>query len=60
MESNGFMNMEGCVVRDESGVALAILHEVDGFVIVKKTTACTIGMYLYIVSFLMDFGFDVK
>ena len=59
MESNGFMNMEGCVVRDESGVALAILHEVDGFVIVK-TTACTIGMYLYIVSFLRDFGFDVK
>lgn len=58
--SNDMMNMDGCVVRDESGVALAILHEVDGVVVVKKMTSCSIGTYLYIISFLRECGFEVK
>ncbi len=58
--SNDMMNMDGCVVRDESGVALAILHEDDGIVVVKKMTSCSIGTYLYIISFLRECGFDVR
>lgn len=60
MSSNGFMNVDGCVVRDGSGVALAILHDVGGIVFVKKTTACSIGTYLYLVSLLREFGFEVR
>lgn len=51
--------MDGCVVRDERGVALAVLHEIDGVVYVKKTTACSLGTYLYIITLLRDYGYDV-
>lgn len=52
--------MDGCIVRDERGVALAVLHEVNGVLLVKKTTACSIGTYLYIISFLRDFGYEAR
>lgn len=60
-ESGDMINMDGCVVRDSDGRALAVLHErYDGSLIVKKTTGCSIGTYLYIVSFLREIGFDVR
>lgn len=57
---NDMMNMDGCVVRDERGVALAILHEADGVVLVKKMTSCSIGTYLHIITFLKECGFDAR
>lgn len=52
--------MDGCIVRDSRGVALAVLHEVNGVLWVKKTTGCSLGTYLYVVSFLRDFGYEVR
>lgn len=52
--------MDECVVRDERGLALAVLHEVDGVLVVKKTTACSIGMYLSIISRLREFGYEAR
>ena len=60
MATGDFMDMDGCVVRDENGRALAVLHEVSGELVVKKMTACSLGTYLYIVSFLRECGFEVK
>lgn len=53
-------DMNGCVIRDERGVVMANLYEADGVVIVKKTTACSIGMYFYILHFLRELGFTVR
>lgn len=58
-KSADMLDMDGCVVRDERGVALAVLHEIDGVLLVKKTTSCSIGTYLYIISSLREFGYDV-
>lgn len=54
------MDMDECVVRDERGLALAVLHEVDGALVVKKTTACSIGTYLYIIDRLREFGYEAR
>lgn len=54
------LDMHGCVIRDERGFALANLYEDGGLVIVKKTTACTIGMYFYILRYLRELGFIVR
>lgn len=59
-ESADMRDMDGCVVRDERGVALAVLHEIDGLLWVKKTTSCSIGTYLYIISTLREFGYYVR
>lgn len=52
--------MDGCIVRDERDVALAVLHEVNGVLIVKKTTACSVGTYLYIIAFFRDCGYEAR
>ncbi len=54
------LDMHGCVIRDENGNALANLYEEGGLVIVKKTTACSIGMYFYILRYLGELGFVVR
>lgn len=51
--------MDGCVVRDERGVALAVLHVEDGVISVKKTVACSIGTLFYIMSRLREQGYEV-
>lgn len=54
-------NVDGCIVRDERGLALAVLYEGENnVVIVKKTTACSIGTYLYIIAYLRDLGFEAR
>ena len=45
-------------MRDERGVALAVLHEDNGVLVVKKTTACSVGTYLRIIVFLRDCGYE--
>lgn len=57
---NGLVGLNGCIVRDSSGIAMAILEDYEGILIVKKTTACSIGTYLYIISVLRDMGFEVR
>lgn len=59
-KSNGAVGLDGCIIRDERGIALAILEELDGVVVVRKTTACSIGTYLYIITFLRDIGFEAR
>ena len=54
------LGLDGGIIRDERGIALAILEEADGIVLVKKTTACSIGMYFYIIVFLRDIGIDAR
>lgn len=60
MGTGNFMDMDGCVVRDENGRALAVLHEEDDAIVVRKMPCCSLGTYLYIVSFLRECDFDVK
>ena len=52
--------LHGCVITDEHGVHMANLYEDDGCIRVVKTTACTVGTYLSILSYLRDLGFEVK
>lgn len=59
-KSKGAVGLDGCIIRDSRGVALAILEEIDDVVVVKKTTACSLGTYLYIISFIRDIGFDAR
>lgn len=54
------LGLDGGIIRDERGIALAILEEADGIVLVKKTTACSIGMYFYIIVFLKDIGINAR
>lgn len=57
---NDIFNMEDCVVKDERGVVLALLSDEDGVISVNKTTACSIGLYFYILWYLGELGFEVK
>lgn len=54
------LNLDGCRVRDESGEIVAVLREKDGAILVRKTAACTLGTYLYIVSYLNEMGIEAK
>lgn len=59
-KSKGAVGLDGCIIRDERGVALAILEELDGVIVVKKTTACSLGTYLYLITMIRDIGFDAR
>lgn len=59
-KSKGAVGLDGCIIRDSRGVALAILEEIDDVVVVKKTTACSLGTYLYIITLIRDIGFDAR
>lgn len=54
------LDINGCWVKDEKGIALASLHEDEGYVVVERTPACSIGMYFYILMYLTQLGFNVK
>lgn len=54
------LDVNGCAIRDENGSVLAILREEDNVVVVERQSACTIGMYFYILSYLIELGFDVQ
>lgn len=54
------INVDGCVIRDDRGLVVAELHEVNGRVSVKRTPACTIGTYLYILTYLNELGFELN
>ena len=56
-----FLGLEGCVMKTEDGITLAILHEdEDGFVRVDRAPACTIGMYFYLLDYLHRMGINVR
>lgn len=56
-----FLNLNGCIVRDERGLALAVLYEdMNDVIVVKKTTACSVGTYLYIIGYIRDLGFEAR
>ena len=60
-EIKNYINLHGCVIRDDAGSVIATLLEDDNKVItVIKEPACTLGMYLYLLSYLDGLGFDVK
>ena len=54
------LDLEGCQIKDEDGTILAILSEAGETIVVKKTTACSLGSYLYIITYLRELGFDVR
>ena len=55
------LNINGCVMKTKDGVILARLHEEeDGFVLVERAPACTIGMYFYLLDYLHQMGFEVR
>lgn len=60
MSSRDIIDMDGCIVRDERGRALAVLRDGGDCIVVKKMPGCTIGTYFYIMTFLKECGFDVK
>lgn len=54
------LDLHGCLIRGEDGTVLARLYEQDGTIIVKKTTACTVGTYFYILRYLRELGVKVR
>lgn len=54
------LNLDGCRIKDENGNVVAILREKNGMIFVKKTAACTLGTYLYIISYLNEMGIEAK
>ena len=59
LEAIDLIKVNGCIVRDEEGNSLARLEEVDRRVRVHKLPACSIGMYLYILTYLKELGFKI-
>ena len=55
-------DLHGCVVKSESGMLLANLYRDrdDGRIRVVRYPSCSIGMYFFILSYLMDLGYEVK
>ena len=60
MSSQESIDMDGCIVRDERGRALAVLRDGGDCIVVKKMSGCSLGTYLYIISFLNECGFNAK
>lgn len=58
-ETIEILDVNGCIVRDEKGIPLARLAEDSGIVIVTKLPACSLGLYLYILDYLQELGFNV-
>lgn len=58
--ANDIIDMDGCIIRDEHGGPLARIEEKDGVLVVHKFTACTLGMYFYILAYLRDLGFKCE
>ena len=54
------IDMDGCIIRDNHGYAMARIEENDGVLVVHKFTACSLGMYFYILSYLRDLGFKCE
>ena len=55
-------DLHGCVVRGENDMLLANLYRDrnDGRIRVVRYPACSLGMYFYILSYLVDLGYEVK
>lgn len=55
-------DLHGCVVRGENGILLANLYvdRQDGRIRVVRYPSCSLGMYFYILSLLLDLGYEVK
>ncbi len=60
MSSQEVINVDGCIVRDERGRALAVLRDEGDCIVVKKMSGCSLGTYLYIITFLKECGFNAK
>lgn len=58
--ANDIINMNGCIIRDENGGALARIEEKDGVLAVHKFTSCSLGTYFYILGYLRDLGFKCE
>ena len=59
IEAIDLLNVDGCVVKDERGIPLAFIREVDGVVSVRQLPACSLGTYLYILDYLSELGFEL-
>ncbi len=55
-------DLHGCVVRGENDMLLANLYvdRRDGRIRVVRYPSCSLGMYFYILSLLLDLGYEVK
>lgn len=55
-------DLHGYIVRDSRGMLMANLYRDrnDGRIRVVRYPSCSIGMYFFILSYLMDLGYDVK
>lgn len=54
------LDLNGCMVKDEYGTVVAILQECGDKIRVEKTPACSLGTYLYIISYLNEMGFEAE
>lgn len=58
--SDEIIDLDGCIVRDENGTMLAKVDYDGRGYRVLKATACSVGTYFYILSYLRDLGFEVR
>lgn len=54
------MDVHGCKVCGQDNEVLATLYEDGDTVVVIREPACSIGDYMYILSYLREIGFDVR
>ena len=59
LEAIDLIKVNGCIVKDDDGRELARLEEVGRKVRVHRLPACSIGMYLYILTYLKGLGFTI-
>ena len=57
--ANDIIDMNGCIVKDDAGVAMATVRETENGLVVERFPACSLGMYFYILGYLRELGFEI-
>ena len=60
MKNIDVINLDNCIVKDETGLPLAKLTERAGRVLVTQLPGCSIGTYFYILEYLKELGWEVE
>ena len=59
-EAIDLINMNGCRIKDDSGNVIAEIFESGRCLTVIRKPPCSLGTYLYVLSYLRELGFEVK
>lgn len=57
--ANDIIDINGCIVKDDAGVAMATIWETENGLVVERFPACSLGMYFYILGYLRELGFEI-